>query len=265
MRRFVLSVLCLAFTSAASADDPPRFAEVAGDHEFSGRMMVRPMQSDALADMDVPKAQAAARIASARELMDQYRVLEYIPQTDEYIIAVPAGTTENDLADLLMATGNFQYAHPDWIVYPVVCPNDPRLPSQWHHDANKLDSCAAWDFTVGDPGIGVGICDTGVRTTHEDLQLHRLEGYNAVTQLWESQGGLITPVHGHGTATTGCAAANGDNGVGISGVGQVLSHRMLRVSNVSSGSSPLSVLTHAARVSIESGDRGPPGDVSGAP
>ncbi|MCH7791513.1 MAG: S8 family serine peptidase [Planctomycetes bacterium] len=255
MRRFVLSVLCLAFTSAASAADPPRFEAVAGDHEFSGRMMVRPMQPNALAGMDVPKAQAEARIASARALIEQYRVLEYIPQTDEYIIAVPDGTTENDLADLLMATGNFQYAHPDWIVYPVVCPNDPRLPSQWHHDADRLDSCAAWDFTVGAPGIGVGICDTGVRTTHEDLQLHRLEGYNAVTQLWESQGGLITPVHGHGTATTGCAAANGDNGVGISGVGQVLSHRMLRVSNVSSGSSSLAVLTHAARISIESGDR----------
>ena len=36
-------------------------------------------------------------------------------------------------------------------------------------------------------------------------------------------------------ATTGCAAANGNNGVGVAGVGWDLSHRMLRVSNSSGG------------------------------
>jgi subtilisin family serine protease len=257
MRRSVLIGLCMVVASSASslASDPPVFEEVAGNHEFSGRMIVRPLQPAALADMDVPKVQADQRMQAARAEMANYRVIEYVPQTDEYIIAVPNGMTENDVAGALMATGNFQYAHPDWIVYPVICPNDPQLGQQWHHDPDKLNTCAAWDITIGDSSIGVGICDTGVRTTHEDLQLHRLEGYNAVDRLWESQGGQITPVHGHGTQTTGCAAANGDNGVGVSGVGQAFSHRMLRVSNVSSGGSSLSTLTHAARTSIETGDR----------
>ena len=254
MRRSVFIGLCVAAVSTAAsvalAGDPPVFEEVAGDHEFSGRMIVRPLQPAALADMDVPQPRAADRMKAARAEMANYRVIEYVPQTDEYIIDVPKGMTENDVAGVLMATGNFQYAHPDWIVYPVLCPDDPRLTQQWHHDADKLDSCAAWDVTVGDPSISIGICDTGVRTTHEDLQQNRLEGYNAVNRLWESQGGQITPVHSHGTQTTGCAAANGNNGIGISGVGQNFSHRMLRVSNTSSGGSSLSILTQVDLIRV---------------
>ncbi len=83
---------------------------------------------------------------------------------------------------------------------------------------------------------------------------NRLEGYNAVDQLWESQGGNISPVNPHGTKVTGCAAANGNNGVGVTGVGWNISHRMLRVSNLLSGDASLSTLQHAARTSIENGD-----------
>ncbi len=82
-----------------------------------------------------------------------------------------------------------------------------------------------------------------------------IESDNAVDMLFESQGGQIGPVHSHGTQTTGCAAASGNNGVGVSGVGWNLSHRMLRVSNSTSGGTTLSVLQHAARTSIQNGDR----------
>jgi subtilisin family serine protease len=101
----------------------------------------------------------------------------------------------------------------------------------------------------------VAICDTGILTTHEDFALHRLEGYNAVDQLWESQGGDIGAVAGHGTLTSGAAAANGNNGKGIAGVGWSLSHRMMRVSNASSGGAYLSTIQHGARTAIEAGDR----------
>ncbi len=141
------------------------------------------------------------------------------------------------------------------------CPDDPLFASQWHHQVPALDSCTAWGAipseggTTGGANISVGVCDTGIRTTHEDLALHRLEAYNAVDQLWESQGGKISPAHPHGTRTTGAVAANGNNGLGGSGVGWNLSHRMLRVSNASSGNAFLSDLQHAVRTAIENGDR----------
>ena len=141
------------------------------------------------------------------------------------------------------------------------CPDDPMFATQWHHQVPAMDSCAAWGAlaseggTTGGPHISIGICDTGVLTTHEDLLMNRLEGYNAVDMLWESEGGNISPVHGHGTRTTGSAAANGNNSVGVSGVGWNLSHRMLRVSNSSNGNAFLADIQHGVRTSIENGDR----------
>lgn len=244
----LFSGLLLAAASpvrAAVPQEPPlarstSFAAVPGEREFSGRLIARPIQ---------PAARAA------RDAMAHFAIREYVEETDEYVFLVPPGASENLVAANLMASGVFQYVEPDWILYPVGAPNDPQFGNQWHHAANRMDSAAGWDLHTGDPSVSVGICDTGVLTTHEDLLLHRLEGYNAVDRKWESAGGAIAPVHPHGTETTGCAAANGNNGKGVSGVGWDLSHRMLRVSNSSSGSASLSDLTHAARTAVESGDK----------
>ncbi|HEX9793612.1 MAG TPA: S8 family serine peptidase [Planctomycetota bacterium] len=195
--------------------------------------------------------------------MSSYTLKEYVAATDEFVFRVPDGMHENAAAGQLLASGLFQYVEPDWTVYPIGCPNDPLLGSQWQHDANRMDSCAGWDLHSGNPSVAVDICDTGVRTTHEDLQANRLEGYNAVDRVWENSGGNIGPVHPHGTMTTGCAAANGNNGKGVVGMGWNLSHRMMRVSNSSGGGASLSDLQHAARTSVENGDRVPSVSYSG--
>jgi PKD repeat protein len=230
-----------------------QFVAVPGVREFSGRMIARPLQRGALVAAGLGPVADAVRSVALLEL-SKIGPATRVPATDEFLLAIPAGA-ENVVAGHLMQTGAFQYVEPDWILYPIGCPNDSLFAQQWHHQANRMQSCAGWDLHTGNPSVAVGICDTGVLTTHEDLLLHRLEGYNAVDQLWESQNGSIGPVHPHGTQTTGCAAANGNNGKGVAGVGWNLSHRMLRVSNVSTGSSSLSVLQHAARTSIERGDK----------
>lgn len=241
----MIALLLAAMPWAAMADQPPAYVEVVGDHEFSGEMIVRPLQSGSQAN----GAQAAAFINQ------NYMVNDYVWQTDEYVIRVPAGMNENQVAAQIMATGLFQYAEPNWIVYPIGCPNDSLFGNQWHHDTSHLESCAGWDTHTGNNTTTVAICDTGIRTTHQDFALNRKEGYNAVDQKWEGQGGNINPVHPHGTQTTGCAAANGNDGKGVTGVGWNLGHRMIRVSNSSGGSSSLNVLQHGARTAIEKGDR----------
>jgi len=249
-------VLALAVgVSLGDGDEPLNYVPIPGVCEFSGQMIARPVQLSAWLVRGTAQARADARIAAARGAMDDFNIIEYVPQTDEYIFEVPSGQDENGVANALMATGDFQYVEPNWIVYPIGCPNDPRFGQQWHHRADRMQSCDGWDTHTGEPTTSVGICDTGVRTTHEDLLLHRLEGYNAVDREWESQGGQINDINGHGTATTGCAAANGNNGVGVAGVGWDLSHRMLRVSNSSGGGSTLAILTHAVRTAIEHGDK----------
>jgi subtilisin family serine protease len=230
------------------------FLEVADELEFSGRLIARPVQMADWLEAGLSRRAAQSRIDDAIAALGQFAIDRYVPQTDESIILVPGGRTENDVANELLATGLFQYVEPDWIVYPVGCPNDSLFGNQWQHAATIMQSCDGWDIHTGNPTTSVGICDTGLRVTHEDFQLHRLEGYNAVDFLWESQGGNITDINGHGTATTGCAAANGNNGIGVAGVGWNLSHRILKVSNISSGSSSISTLTHAARTAVENGD-----------
>ena len=242
-------------TQADLAGSRALFVSVPGEKEFSGQMISRPLPLAELEAQGHNRDQIRALRARARTEMARFSVVSYVLQTDEYIFRVPAGKSESQVASELLPLGCFQYVEPDWTVYPIACPNDTLFANQWHHQANRLQSCAGWDLQTGNPTVAVGICDTGVRTTHQDLQLHRLEGYNAVDQIWEGAGGNINPVHPHGTMTTGCAAANGNNGLGVSGMGWNLSHRMLRVSNLSSGSASLSVLQHAARTSVESGDR----------
>jgi len=247
-------VPCDVLAQGGPPGGPAVFVEIAGEMEFSGRLTVRPVQLADWLESGLNRRAAQRRLAEANTLLRQYELYRYVAQTDETIIRVPGGRHENDVATEMMASGLFMYAEPDWIVYPLGCPNDSQFGSQWHHAANIMQSCDGWDIHTGDPTTSVGICDTGLRLTHQDIQQHRLEGYNAVDFLWESAGGNVTDINGHGTATTGCAAANGNNGIGVSGVGWNLSHRILKVSNTSGGSSSISTLTHAARTAVENGD-----------
>lgn len=250
---------CVAAAQADLKETPPthpgRFVEVPGEMEFNGVLTALPLQAGDAAIYGLTADELALRRAEAQAALAQYPLVKYIDATDETLIEVGVGN-EQAVAQALMAEGGFRYVEPDWTVYPIAnCTSDPLLGNQWHHNANRMNSCNGWDIEVGDPNIVVAICDTGVRTNHNDLQLHRKEGYNAVDQQWENSGGAINDINGHGTATTGCAAANGDNGTGISGTGQSLGHRMMRVSNSSGGSSSLSVLNHAARTASDVGDR----------
>lgn len=234
---------------------PGRFIEVEGEMEFRGVLTALPLQLKNAAEYGLTEAQVAERRAAAEAALAEYSVVVYIPETDETMIEVGVGN-EQAVAEALMAGGNFRYVTPDWTVYPIAnCTNDPLLGNQWHHDANRMNSCDGWDIATGDPNTVVAICDTGISTGHSEFQLHRREGYNAVDQQWENSGGSINDIHGHGTMTSGCAAANGNNGNGISGVGWDLGHRMMRVSNSSNGSSSLGVLNHAARTASNQGDR----------
>lgn len=230
------------------------FTEVFGNMEFTGRMIARPLQVQRAREYGMARAEVRRRVRNAEAALAAYPLVEYVEPTDEYIIEVGLGN-ENLVANELMARGNFEYVEPDWRVFPIGCPNDSQFGSQWHHNANRMNSCNGWDLETGSTSVVVAICDTGVELNHEDLEKHRMEGYNAVDKKWESAGGQVNDINGHGTMTTGCAAAKGNNNKGVVGTGWRLSPRMMRVSNSSSGSSSISTLTHAAQTAALAGDR----------
>jgi hypothetical protein len=88
------------------------FREKAGDMEFSGRLIVRPLQDHRTAASPILRGrdtQARARLAGM--------TAKYYADVDEYVIDVPAGQArgigENVLAAQLLATGDYEYVVPD--------------------------------------------------------------------------------------------------------------------------------------------------------
>lgn len=258
MKRLLSSMSFALALVVGSAAEPPGglglFDDVPGVRELSGHLIARPISVERHGG-ESARANASSPERRARELLAAYEVVQFEPRAGYYVLRVGAGETEHGLAERLLASGCFEYVVPDWIVFPARCPNDPRFDELWYHAGNRLDSCRGWDIHTGGPDAVIAVCDTGVRRTHQDLLLNRREGYNAEDRLWESQGGQIDDINGHGTAMTGSAAANGDNRRGICGMGWNLGHRMVRVTNRGDGSARLSDIYHGALTAVAAGDR----------
>jgi thermitase len=103
-------------------------------------------------------------------------------------------------------------------------PNDPLYPSQWHHV--KIGSPQAWDVTPGGADVIIAIVDTGVDPTHPDLAAKLVPGFNFFDKNTNS-----ADVVGHGTLVAGAAAAIGNNGLGVIGVGGQSKIMPLRVTD----------------------------------
>lgn len=169
-------------------------------------------------------------------------------------IRVPEGTSEESLADALVATGDYAWAQPDWRVSPAVDPNDLRYSEQYHHAANALNTAGAWNMTRGDASVVLAVIDSGIDAAHPDLP-PMLEGYNAADRLRAGDGGDISPTTGHGTWVTGIIGATWNNAVGVAGAAPGLTLLPIRASNAGDGSALTSELVHAATWAADNGAR----------
>ncbi|MCB9844995.1 MAG: S8 family serine peptidase [Phycisphaeraceae bacterium] len=176
----------------------------------------------------------------ARHRLDRWR-LGRIEPLDLDIVRVPAGMSDVGFIASLACDGEYEYVVPDWIVYPAGRESDdPQLDSQWHHAV--MQSRRAWEIGTGSPDVVVALVDTGVDTDHPDLQDARVCGYHSVGQCPFdcpedecNEGGAVEDINGHGTATAGCAAAIGNNGLGVAGMGWNLSIMPVRASDQENG------------------------------
>jgi len=106
-------------------------------------------------------------------------------------------------------------------------PNDPYYGNQWPHEntgqtggtpGSDIDSPEGWDLELGDPDVIVVIIDTGADLDHPDLASKILD---RGTEDWDFSSGsskIPQDYSGHGTCTSGIAAAATNNGTGIAGV-----------------------------------------------
>lgn len=155
---------------------------------------------------------------------------KYIPNL--YKIQNPKTSNQNtiDLCAAFQGEGWCEYASPNYLLNPLVCTNDPYYNRQWNisntgsslqgggtPDAD-MDVDSAWTMTTGDPGIKIGIIDSGVDTLHEDLAANMLPGHDAISDSTDGYPTPNYPEDGHGTCCSGIVAAVQGNSKGISGV-----------------------------------------------
>jgi subtilisin family serine protease/Leucine-rich repeat (LRR) protein len=146
--------------------------------------------------------------------------------------------SEVDNSPLLVATEPDYYA----VAQSSGNPNDPLLTSQWSLPLIGVNG--GWEqFTDATPSITVAVIDSGVCSTHDDLQGRILSGVTFISDETD-----VEDEYGHGCAITGVIAANIDNAIAIAGIApnaQIMPLRVLDENGVGTYSSVASAIVYA--------------------
>jgi subtilisin family serine protease len=155
-----------------------------------------------------------------------------------YEFKYTANTDLVKVVNMFNNLGLFEYAEPHFVPRTCYTPNDPSLGMQYA--INKIQAPAAWGVNTttarGDTNVVIGITDTGVEPTHNDLKNNIKHNYADPLGGGDNDGdGYVDNFSGwdvgmndndptwqgsqHGVHVSGIAAASVDNGVGIAGVG----------------------------------------------
>ena len=162
-------------------------------------------------------------------------------------LTLPTAGKQNVLEaiKLLMQRDDVKYAGPDFAMELMKIPNDSKYTNQVIN-MNKLNISNAWDINTGSPSVYVGVIDTGIDGSHEDLR----NQINVSMSRDFSQGGCssvasVTDPDGHGTEVAGIIGAEGDNEIGIAGIAWNITLVSLKV-KPSSGTTTYSSYVAAA-------------------
>lgn len=141
------------------------------------------------------------------------READELPRIGVMVLDLPEQADETAFAHALAARADVEFAELDRIVAPAqITPNDPWFGS-WEWYLTKISAPAAWSTTTGDKSIIIAILDTGIESTHPDLQAKLVPGWNIYNNNSDT-----SDVYGHGTVVAGTAAAASNNAQGVASI-----------------------------------------------
>lgn len=194
-------------------------------------------------------------VVSMAEALSEEHMLALESDHEDFNIAIMKLKYDGDdifaAAEELLDDPNIEYIEPNYKVYATAIPNDPRYGELW--GLQKIEAVKAWEISPGTSEVLVGVLDTGVDYTHEDLKANIFinskeiagngidddgNGYIDDTHGWNFAGNNNNPMADdiyqcdqngnpvkqtntyHGTHVTGTIAGAVNNGIGVAGVAQ---------------------------------------------
>lgn len=173
----------------------------------------------------------------------QSRALEMIGGTIEYDYSLVPNLVHVRLSeqgnvqsavDTLSRSPFVEYAEPDYLVQTQdVTPNDARWEELW--GMRTIHASDAWITSTGSSEVVVAVIDTGADYLHPDLINNVWTNPREIAGngLDDDSNGYVDDIHGwdffyndntpldegyHGTHTSGSTCAEGNNGIGVTGV-----------------------------------------------
>ncbi len=136
------------------------------------------------------------------------------------VVRIGPGETESEALAAYRARRDVLYAEPNGFRRPFAlnAPDDSHYGLQWA--LPTISALAGWNLFPGSyspsPGATVGIVDTGVEASHEDLAPNLTAA--GATCVGGCVVGNPVDIAGHGTHVAGIAAAAANNSLGIAGL-----------------------------------------------
>ncbi|AMR29306.1 hypothetical protein A0257_20855 [Hymenobacter psoromatis] len=213
-----------------------------------GRLVLKLRSGAGPPAAELPALQAALKALHATSLTQKFP-LSQAPNAERagsvdlrrvFELRVPAGLSLAKARTVLLATGVVEYVEPLYSRELLYQPNDPLADSTTgkQYALRLTHAYQAWNYTKGDTSVVIGMTDTGIRYSHEDLRRQVKYNYaDPINGVDDDGDGYIDNFHGwdfsngnndpsanddnavHGTETSGVAAGQADNGVGITGIG----------------------------------------------
>jgi len=170
----------------------------------------------------------------------------FIDLTRTYKLELNESSNLDEVIAKLSSSNAFDWVEATTYAQSFYDPNDPQVGTLDH--LLHANIYAAWDSTMGDTNVVMGITDTSFDLLHEDLQGNLKYNYaDPVNGTDDDNDGYIDNYRGwdiwgndnnvfftndwHGTGVLAVAAATTDNNVGLSGVGFKCKYLPVKIAN----------------------------------